>query len=91
MCIRDSGNTAFSAKLNADEKTLLTINGYLKDGKYYYQIPELSSSYISMDLSQIIEEAFSETDSLVNGIGNKEDSQPVINKMCIRDRYSCFR
>lgn len=75
------GNTAFSAKLNADEKTLLTINGYLKDGKYYYQIPELSSSYISMDLSQIIEEAFSETDSLVNGIGNKEDSQPVINNV----------
>ena len=34
-----------------------------------------------MDLSQIIEEAFSETDSLVNGIGNKEDSQPVINNV----------
>lgn len=66
------GNTSISAKLNADEKTLLTVNGYLKDGKYYYQIPELSSSYIQMDLNQLMEEAFAEADYSVGGIGNDE-------------------
>lgn len=61
------GNTAISAKLNANEKTLLTVNGYIKDGLYYYQIPELSSSYIKMDLNKVIEEIFETDYSFVGG------------------------
>lgn len=55
------GYTAVNAKLNADSKTLMTVNGYLKDGSYYYQVPELSSSYIKMDLNQIMEAALAES------------------------------
>lgn len=61
------GNTAISAKFNANEKTFLTVNGYIKDGIYYYQIPELSSSYIQMDLNKVIEEIFETDYSLVDG------------------------
>lgn len=61
------GNTAISAKFNANEKTFLTVNGYIKDGIYYYQIPELSSSYIQMDLNKVIEEIFETDYSLADG------------------------
>lgn len=61
------GNTAISAKFNANEKTFLTVNGYIKDGIYYYQIPELSSSYIQMDLNKVIEEIFETDYSLMDG------------------------
>lgn len=66
------GNTAMSAKLNANDKTFLTVNGYIKDGLYYYQIPELSSSYIQMDLNNIIEEIF-ENDYQVSAIAPEAD------------------
>ncbi len=34
---------------------LITYNAYVKDGKIYYQIPELSSSYICIDFAQMME------------------------------------
>ena len=46
-----------SSKLTADGKDIVTANVYLKDGKYYYQIPELSSSYIAMDMATLLETA----------------------------------
>lgn len=75
------GYTAVNAKLNADEKTLLTVNGYLKDGKYYYQIPELSSSYIQMDLNQIMEEAYADVSSEVGVSAPAVSSNDLITKM----------
>lgn len=38
-----------------DGNPLMTYNVYIKDSKLYYQIPELSSSYICFDFEQIIE------------------------------------
>ncbi len=36
------------------------MNLYMMDGVYYYQIPELSPSYISMDLDTVMEEMYSD-------------------------------
>jgi hypothetical protein len=49
-------------KINADGKTLATMNAYVKDNKVYYQIPELSSSYICVDLNQIMELSLNESE-----------------------------
>lgn len=70
------GNTSISAKLNANEKTFLTVNGYLKDGLYYYQIPELSSSYIQMDLTDIIGKRLEDDYLVTGGIGAAADDVP---------------
>lgn len=40
-------------QLNLNDETVLTANMFFKDGKIYYQIPELSSSYIEADISSL--------------------------------------
>lgn len=49
--------------ITVDGNTLMTCNAYVKDGKIFYQIPELSSSYISMDFAKLMELATAEAES----------------------------
>lgn len=58
--IDENGNIKSSLVFNSDDKTLATMNLYMMDGVYYYQIPELSPSYISMDLDTVMEEMYSD-------------------------------
>ena len=46
-----------------DGKELLNYNLYQKDSKLYYQIPEISSSYICLDFNQIMSLAMQNVDS----------------------------
>lgn len=41
--------------VNAGDKTLATMNIFMRDGAYYAQIPELSDAYISFDYEQLLE------------------------------------
>ncbi|MGN0621188.1 MAG: hypothetical protein ACI4I9_04900 [Porcipelethomonas sp.] len=55
--------------LNADDASLVTANGFIKDSAMYFQIPELSSDYIAIDfdtVSEVYDEALSETGADVN-------------------------
>lgn len=67
--------TSGSAKLTADGKDIVTANVYLKDGKYYYQIPELSSSYIAIDIATLLE-----TSAQQSGSSEVEALTPFIEK-----------
>lgn len=59
----DNGNTNGAVQINANDTALATINVIMQqDGKYYYQIPELSPSYISMDTAALMEAAYDEMD-----------------------------
>ncbi len=44
-----------NASFSANGTPILSANSYVKDGSIYYQIPELSSDYICLDLNDIIE------------------------------------
>lgn len=59
----NDGNVSGTYLITADDKTLATLNLYVQDGKYYYQIPELSPAYISMDLETLLDEAYAEMDA----------------------------
>lgn len=48
------GCTTVNQKISIDSNELLNCNGYSKDNIYYYQFPELSSSYISVDLNELL-------------------------------------
>ncbi len=52
---------AVNEKLAINDTDVLTYNAYTKDGKMYYQIPELSSSYISFDFAELMETAMAES------------------------------
>lgn len=65
--VNKDGTIDSSFVFNADDKTLATMNFYMQDGVYYYQIPELSPSYISMDLNSVMEDMYSE-------IGDEEEA-----------------
>ncbi len=54
-----------SFQLSAVDKTLATLNMYIQDGTYYYQIPEISPAYLTMNLNDIMEAVSSEMDSQV--------------------------
>lgn len=58
--VNEDGTIDSSFVFNADDKKLATMNFYMQDGVYYYQIPELSPSYISIDLNSVMEEMYSE-------------------------------
>ncbi len=58
--VADGSNLNSSFQINAADKTLATLNMFMKDGIYYYQIPELSSSYISMDINTLMESSMAE-------------------------------
>lgn len=58
--VNEDGTIDSSFVFNADDKTLATMNFYMQDGVYYYQIPELSPSYISIDFDSIMEELYSD-------------------------------
>lgn len=49
------GYYAVNEKLAINDTDVLTYNAYSKDGKLFYQIPELSSSYISFDFAELME------------------------------------
>ncbi|MGN1481209.1 hypothetical protein [Porcipelethomonas sp.] len=76
------GYQAATVKLNADGTNLITANVYLKDGKYYYQIPELSSAYIAMDMDTMFENAFSEASAEMPAAlpeADSESAEPVLS------------
>lgn len=55
------GIQSANESITIDGNPVMTYNGYVKDGKIYYQIPELSSSYICFDSAQFFEMAASES------------------------------
>ncbi len=60
------GYNAANSEMLADGESILTSNVYMKDGKTYIQYPELSSSYVCLDIveafKQGIEEGIAESD-----------------------------
>lgn len=56
-------NDKAAVKAAAGDKNLATVNMYLKDGIYYFQIPELSSSYVSMDIKAYMDEMLNDLPS----------------------------
>ncbi len=61
--VKEDGKMDSSFQINASDKTLATLNMYMQDGVYYYQVPELSPSYIAIDLNTMLESAYLEMDS----------------------------
>ncbi len=59
----ENENLIGSMNVATEDGAVVTANIYFIDGVYYYQIPELSSSYIAMDMDAIMESAYSELDS----------------------------
>lgn len=62
----DGGNTSSSWQINADDNLLASVNGYVQDNKYYVQIPELSSAYLSMDFKTMMDEAMAKAGGSTN-------------------------
>ncbi len=59
-----NGNASFS--LNNEQ--LINVNTHLKDGKYYIQIPEISTSYICIDFMGMIDNAAASADDETKNI-----------------------
>lgn len=51
------------AQIAAGDDSLVDMYMYMIDGNYYYQIPELSSSYVAMDIDEMFSTAISELGS----------------------------
>ena len=56
------GYMAMNQVMSMNDTPLMTYNIYLKDGKIYYQIPELSSSYLCIDFAEIYDLAAQEAE-----------------------------
>lgn len=57
------GVSIANESISIDGKPLITYNAYVNDGKIYYQIPELTSSYICMDFAKIMDMATAESEN----------------------------
>lgn len=55
------GYVAYNCELLADTESILTSNLYIKDGKIYIQYPELSSSYLCLDIVEAFKQGFEES------------------------------
>ncbi|MGN0613451.1 MAG: hypothetical protein ACI4JB_06075 [Porcipelethomonas sp.] len=65
------GYIALNQAISAGDDELLTYNIYMKDGKYYYQIPTLSNSYLCMDSASMLSKAAEESgNELMSGFAN---------------------
>ena len=51
------GVTNENIAVSANGEQLVSANAYIKDGKIYYQVPELSADYICYDTAAIIDKA----------------------------------
>lgn len=64
------GCTTVNQKISIDSNELLNCNGYSKDNTYYYQFPELSSSYISVDLNELLSMMMQDVDAEDEQVAN---------------------
>lgn len=66
---REDGNVLGSMNIATEDGKLVTGNVYMMDGMYYCQFPELSSSYIGMDLEAMTATAGDMGDEVAEFIG----------------------
>lgn len=64
------GYTTVNQKYIIDGNEFLSCNAYQKNGEMYYQIPELSSSYIATDLGEIMSMMMQEVDEENEQVAN---------------------
>ncbi len=67
------GYAISNAELSAGGESILTTNVYMKDGRIYLQYPELSSSYLCLDLIVAFKQGFEE------GMAESSSNQFTLN------------